>query len=42
MSATGERIHDQPEEAAVSEFETKKDKDGFTCKLWRGERMFST
>jgi PLD-like domain len=39
MSATGERIHDQPEEAAMSDFETKKDKDGFTCKLWRGERM---
>ena len=23
----------------MSDFETKKDKDGFTCKLWRGERM---
>ena len=23
----------------MTEFENRKEKDGFTCKLWRGERM---
>jgi hypothetical protein len=32
-------MHDMGEVPSVSEFESKVTKKGFTCKVWRGERM---